>query len=361
MASVEKVTQITHNRFLNYYELSTINRIGKRGSYYMASRAQDISALDLSTGENTPDGVVIFGLAGKRHDCVVLVRQYRYPLAGYVYELPAGLIERHESYKKAAVREMKEETGLVFHPLDVDPMYERAFYNSVGMTDESCILVYGYCDGTISREGLEDSEELDVVLADRQEAIRILREEKAAANCAYMLMQFIAHPEDPFSFLKKPEELNRYRQESGSAQQTWEAGYQMGLSARAGEVVTLIGDLGAGKTVFTQGFAAGIGIREAVNSPTFTILQVYEGGRLPLYHFDVYRIGDSEEMLEIGWEDYVYGEGVCLIEWADQISDLIDALPPGKVRRVEIRKDLSKGTDWREILQTTASEGAVRQ
>lgn len=203
MASVEKVTQITHNRFLNYYELSTVNRIGRSGTYYMASRAKDISRLDLSTGENTPDGVVIFSLAGDQKDQVVLVRQFRYPIADYVYELPAGLIENGENHREAAVREMKEETGLEFHPLDVDPMYERPFYNSVGMTDESCNLVYGYCEGNVSREGLEDSEELDVVLADREEAVRILRSEKVAANCAYMLMQFIAHPEGAFSFLRQ--------------------------------------------------------------------------------------------------------------------------------------------------------------
>lgn len=202
MAKVEKVTQVTHNRFLNYYELSTVNRVGKSGRYFMASRSEDVSGLDLTTGGNHPDGVVIFSVAGERHDHVVLVRQYRYPLAGYVYELPAGLIENNEDYRDAAVREMKEETGLVFRPLDVDPMYERAFYNSVGMTDESCIMVYGHCSGQISREGLEDSEELEVVLANRDEAARILRQEKTAANCAYMLMQFIAHPEDAFSFLK---------------------------------------------------------------------------------------------------------------------------------------------------------------
>ena len=202
MARVETVTQITHNRFLNYYELSTVNRVGKQGKYFMASRAKDISGLDLSTGENTPDGVVIFSLAGEKHDHVVLVRQYRYPIAGYVYELPAGLVERGENYREAAIREVKEETGMTFRPLDVDPLYERPFYNSVGMTDESCSLVYGYCEGTISREGLESTEELDVVLADREEAVRILKQEQVAANCAYMLMQFAAHPADAFSFLR---------------------------------------------------------------------------------------------------------------------------------------------------------------
>ena len=203
MANVEKVTQITNNRFLNYYELSTVKRTGRKGRYFMASRAANTEALDLSTGENTPDGVVIFSLAGEKKDRVVLVHQYRYPIAGYIYELPAGLIEKNENYREAAVREMKEETGMTFTPLDVDPMYERAFYNSVGMTDESCNLVYGYCEGTISRDGLEESEELDVVLADHEEARRILREERVAANCAYKLMQFIHNADDAFSFLEK--------------------------------------------------------------------------------------------------------------------------------------------------------------
>ena len=201
MANVEKVTQITNNRFLNYYELSTVKRTGRKGRYFMASRAANTEALDLSTGENTPDGVVIFSLAGEKKDRVVLVHQFRYPIGTYVYELPAGLVEKGEDYRLAAVREMREETGLVFQPLDVDPLFERPFYTTVGMTDESCSLVYGYSEGKVSREGLEESEELDVVLADREEALRILREERVAANCAYMLMQFIHDKEDPFSFL----------------------------------------------------------------------------------------------------------------------------------------------------------------
>ena len=137
--------------------------------------------------------------------------------------------------------------------------------------------------------------------------------------------------------------------ETYSARETREAGKRMGIGASPGQVVTLIGDLGCGKTVFAQGFAEGLGIRESVSSPTFTILQVYEKGRLPLYHFDVYRIGDIEEMLEIGWEEYVWTDGVCLVEWADRIEDLIDELPREKVCRVEIRKDLEKGTDYRRI------------
>ena len=133
--------------------------------------------------------------------------------------------------------------------------------------------------------------------------------------------------------------------ETNSAEETFALGRQIGQQARAGEVYTLIGDLGAGKTVFTQGVAAGLGIEEAVNSPTFTIMQVYEEGRLPFYHFDVYRIGDVEEMDEIGYEDYFYGDGVCLIEWANLIEEI---LPPA-CKRITIEKDLEKGFDYRKI------------
>lgn len=134
--------------------------------------------------------------------------------------------------------------------------------------------------------------------------------------------------------------------ESFSPQDTYELGKRIGETAGAGSVITLIGDLGVGKTVFTQGLAAGLGITEPVNSPTFTIVQIYEGGRLPFYHFDVYRIGDVSEMDEIGYEDCFYGEGVCLIEWADLISEIL----PEKYTRVTISKDPEKGFDYRKIL-----------
>lgn len=133
--------------------------------------------------------------------------------------------------------------------------------------------------------------------------------------------------------------------ESYSAEETFALGCQIGEQARSGEVYTLIGDLGVGKTVFTQGVAKGLGIKEAVNSPTFTILQVYEEGRMPFYHFDVYRIGDVEEMDEIGYEDYVYGDGVCLIEWANLIEEIL----PKHYKEITICKDLSKGLDYRRI------------
>ena len=111
--------------------------------------------------------------------------------------------------------------------------------------------------------------------------------------------------------------------ETYSAEETYRLGQKFGERAQPGQIYTLTGDLGTGKTVFTQGFAAGMGIRESVNSPTFTILQEYEEGRLPFYHFDVYRIGDAQEMEEIGYEDYFFGEGVCMIEWAEQIEELL--------------------------------------
>ena len=137
--------------------------------------------------------------------------------------------------------------------------------------------------------------------------------------------------------------------ETYSPGETYRIGRELGKEAKPGQVYTLTGDLGVGKTVFTQGFADGLGVREQVNSPTFTILQVYDSGRLPLYHFDVYRIGDIEEMLEIGWDEYVYGDGVCLVEWADLIEDLIAEIPQEKVLWVQIRKDPEKGTDYRRI------------
>ena len=133
--------------------------------------------------------------------------------------------------------------------------------------------------------------------------------------------------------------------DSFSPRETFEIGEQIGKQAQPGQVYTLIGDLGVGKTVFTQGVAAGLGITEPVNSPTFTIVQVYEEGRLPFYHFDVYRIGDVEEMEEIGYMDCFYGEGICLIEWAN----LIDEILPDEYQEICITKDLEKGFDYRRI------------
>ena len=127
--------------------------------------------------------------------------------------------------------------------------------------------------------------------------------------------------------------------------ETFELGVKIGEEAKPGDVFTLIGDLGVGKTVFTQGVAKGLGIDDNICSPTFTIVQVYDEGRLPFYHFDVYRIGDVSEMDEIGYEEYVYGDGVSMIEWANLIEEIL----PDVYTKIEISKDLSKGFDYRRI------------
>ena len=134
--------------------------------------------------------------------------------------------------------------------------------------------------------------------------------------------------------------------ESYSPEETGKLGRKLGENAKPGEVYTLIGDLGVGKTVLTQGIADGLGITEAICSPTFTIVQVYEEGRIPFYHFDVYRIGDIEEMDEIGYEDYFYGDGLTMIEWANLIEEIL----PEHYRQITIEKNLEKGFDYRKIM-----------
>jgi len=133
--------------------------------------------------------------------------------------------------------------------------------------------------------------------------------------------------------------------ESFSEQETYQIARELAENSKAGEVYCLSGNLGVGKTIFTKGFAAGLGITEPVSSPTFTIVQIYEEGRLPLYHFDVYRIEDIEEMEEIGYEDCFYGEGVCLVEWAELIKEIL----PENCKKIKIEKDLAKGFDYRQI------------
>ncbi len=133
--------------------------------------------------------------------------------------------------------------------------------------------------------------------------------------------------------------------ETFSEKETYDFGKELGAKAVPGQVLCIDGDLGVGKTVFTKGFAEGLGVEDDVVSPTFTIIQIYDEGKLPLYHFDVYRIGEPEEMYEIGFEDYFYGEGVCLIEWASLIEELL----PENAVRIKIEKDLEKGFDYRKI------------
>ena len=202
MGKIHHVEKLTDNRFVNMYHVDATSVHHTPVSYYVASRAKSVDELKLKTGKNTPDGVIIYSIYGEKRDRVVLVRQYRYTLGGYIYEFPAGLVEPGEDFHEGAVREMREETGLVLEPLKVNPAYEKPYFTTVGMTDESCATVYGYASGTVSKADQEDSEEIEVVLADRDEVRRILKEERVAIMCAYMLMHFL-EDEEPFAFLDR--------------------------------------------------------------------------------------------------------------------------------------------------------------
>ena len=202
MSRIGRIQKQTDNRFLNLYELEAIHRDGSASPYYVASRAKEISDLKAVSRQNKPDGVILYGVYGEQKDRVVLIRQYRYPLGGFVYEFPAGLVEPGEDMLAAGIREMYEETGLTFAPVEAGSC-SRPFFTTIGMTDESCGTVFGYCSGSPTSRHQEASEEIQVVLADREEAKRILREENVAIMCAYMLMHFIASEGDPLAFLKR--------------------------------------------------------------------------------------------------------------------------------------------------------------
>ena len=199
---VRTVKQVTNNRYLNFFELEAVRRDGGTFPYYMASRAKTVEELYMNCPDKGPDGVTIFALYGEKADRVVLVRQLRYAVGGYVYELPAGLVEQGEDIGEAAVREMREETGLSLQVKSTQAWAARSYFMTDGMTDEACSYVYGTCTGTVSTGGLEDTESLEVLLADREEARRILKEEPVALSCAMMLMRFVTD-EDPLAFLEK--------------------------------------------------------------------------------------------------------------------------------------------------------------
>ncbi len=205
MGKILNITKITNNRFLNMYDLDVEDKNGGKHAYHVASRAQRKEDLKLSTGKNKPDGVIIYALYGEKRDRVVLIRQYRYSIGTYIYEFPAGLVDTGEDFQTAGIRELREETGLTLHPLEADPMYSRPYFTTIGMTDESCAAVFGWADGEISSKGQEETEEIEVVLADRTEIARILKEENVSLMCAYMMMHFLHEaPENPFAFLNRP-------------------------------------------------------------------------------------------------------------------------------------------------------------
>ena len=197
MERISGIKKLSDNRYLNLYELDATFRDGSHAPYYVASRRKDTESIKASTHDNQADGVILYGVYGEEKDKVVLIRQYRYPIDGYVYEFPAGLVEPDEDMLAAGVREMSEETGLNFTPVQT----ARPFFTTIGMTDESCGTVFGYCSGEPSNAHQEGSEDIQVVLADRAECRRILKEENVAIMCAYMLMHFIASEGDPLAFL----------------------------------------------------------------------------------------------------------------------------------------------------------------
>lgn len=205
MREVKHITQTTENRFLNMYVLDMESDTGRQSKYYVASRAKSIDELKITTRKNTPDGMIIYSVYRDESDQkekLVLIRQYRCPIDTYVYEFPAGLVEEGEDFKETGKRELREETGLDFEPIDAKEMYTKPFFTTIGMTDESCGTIYGYAKGTPSKEGQEENEDIEIVLADREEVRRILQEENVAIMCAYMLMHFLHTPEGHvFDFL----------------------------------------------------------------------------------------------------------------------------------------------------------------
>ena len=205
MPEILKIVQQTKQKFLNMFEFTVKDRTGDVHPYYVASRATDIDGLKVNTKKNTPDGVIIYAVHKSDTERIVLVKQYRYSIGDYIYELPAGLVDPGESYKTTAVREMKEETGLDFQPIVYKECYSEPFFTTVGMTDESCRTVYGKAFGEPSRAYLEASEDIEVVLADRKMAKEILKGQKASIMAGYLLMNFI-HREDAFWFLKEENE-----------------------------------------------------------------------------------------------------------------------------------------------------------
>ena len=204
MSRIKGVKRLTDNRFLNLYELDARQRDGKAIRYYVASRAKKTENLKALEGHRQADGVILYGVYGEEKDRIVLIRQYRYPLGDYIYEFPAGLVEPGEDVREAGIREMFEETGLDFVPRNGGD-FERPFFTTVGMTDESCGMVFGYCSGTPSNAHQEAAEDIQVVLADREECRRILKEENVAIMPAYMMMHFLNCSGDPLEFLNSAE------------------------------------------------------------------------------------------------------------------------------------------------------------
>lgn len=203
MKKYTKIHKLSDNKFLNLFRMEALTDSGRPFDYFFVSRRK-AEEIKLLTGDSVAEGVVIYPILKEDPEKIVMIRQYRYPLGDYLYELPAGLIDAGETPDIAAVREMKEETGLDFEVhTGGDASYRRPFFMGAGFTDESCNAVFGYASGTISRDDLEDTESIQVLIVDKEEAGRILREEKVSLRAAYLLINFLhADKNAPFGFLQ---------------------------------------------------------------------------------------------------------------------------------------------------------------
>lgn len=203
MKKYTNIHKLSDNKFLNLFQLDALTDSGRPFDYFFVSRRK-ADQIKLLTGDSAAEGVVIYPVLREDPNKIVMIRQYRYPLGDYLYELPAGLIDEGETPDIAAVREMKEETGLTFEVYtEGDAAYRRPFFMGPGFTDESCNAVFGYASGTISRDEMEDTESIQVLVVDQEEARRILREEKVSLRAAYLLMNFLhADRNAPFAFLQ---------------------------------------------------------------------------------------------------------------------------------------------------------------
>lgn len=202
-AHAEGLKKQTDNRFLNMYEADAVGRNGRHFPYYFASRRED-GDLMFETGELRADGVVIYSVCKQEPEKLVVIRQFRYPVNDYIYELPAGLVDVGETAQEAAVREMREETGMVFIPFaDYPEALKRPFIQNQGMSDECDITVFGWAEGEICADKEEDTEDIQVILADKTEVRRILQQELVSIRGAYLMTAFLkSSPENPFEFLK---------------------------------------------------------------------------------------------------------------------------------------------------------------
>ncbi len=202
MKKYTAVRKLTDNRFLNLYEMDALTNTGARFNYYFASRNSE-EKLPLLTGKLCSNGIVIYPIWKRNPEKIVMLRQYRYPLDAWLYELPAGLIDEGETASEAAVREMKEETGLTFTPYEGgNPSFRRPVYLGAGLTDETSTSVFGYADGKISGRFRESTESIEVLLVDKKEAARILKEERVSLRAAFLLMSFLRMDgAEPFAFL----------------------------------------------------------------------------------------------------------------------------------------------------------------